>query len=91
MTDLKNTADRLCGNFIGGFGRYRTAKAVSSDNNILGVISAASQYENTGSALELLPVDYPVPFLSLQFDGDHNPVNRLKIDSFLDEVRKRKG
>jgi predicted CoA-substrate-specific enzyme activase len=86
MTDLQNTADRLCGNFIGGFGRYRIAKAVSCGPHVLGIISAVSQYENTGSSLELLPIDHPVPFLSLQFDGDHNPVNQLKIDSFLDEI-----
>jgi hypothetical protein len=86
MKDLKNTADRFCGNFIGGFGRYRIAKAASCGPHVLGIISAVSQYENTGSSLELLPVDHPVPFLSLQFDGDHNQVNQLKIDSFLDEI-----
>jgi predicted CoA-substrate-specific enzyme activase len=91
MGDLKNTADRLCGNFIGGFGRYRIAKAASCENRVLGVISAVSQYENTGSSLELLPIDHRVPFLSLQFDGDHNPANQLKIDSFLDEIAKRKN
>jgi hypothetical protein len=90
MTDLKNTADRLCGNFIGGFGRYRIAKAASCDTHVLGVISAASQYENTGSILELLPVDRQTPILNLQFDGDYNPVNQLKIDSFLDEIGRAK-
>jgi hypothetical protein len=90
MADLKSTADRLCGNFIGGFGRYRIAKATLCDPHVPGVISAASQYENTGSSLDLLPIDRRVPFLSLQFDGDNNQANRLKIDSFLDEITKGK-
>jgi predicted CoA-substrate-specific enzyme activase len=91
MAGLRNTADRLCGNFIGGFGRYRIAKAAPYDTHVLGVISAASQHENTGSVLELCPVDHHAPFLSLQFDGDYNPANQLKIDSFLDEIVKRKN
>ncbi|MDR2434390.1 MAG: acyl-CoA dehydratase activase [Treponema sp.] len=91
MTELKNTADRLCGNFIGGFGRYRIAKAAVYDGpHVSGVISAVSQHENTGSSLELLPVDHSLPFLGLQFDGDNNPVNQLKIDSFLDEIGRRR-
>jgi hypothetical protein len=36
-------------------------------------------------------MDHHVPFLSLQFDGDNNPVNQLKIDSFLNEIVKRKN
>jgi hypothetical protein len=50
-------------------------------------VVVALMNENTGSSLELLPVDHPVPFLSLQFNGDYNPVNQLKIDSFLREHR----
>jgi predicted CoA-substrate-specific enzyme activase len=89
MTALKNTADRLCGNFIGGFGRYRIAKAASCGPPVPGIIAASSQHENTGASLELLPVEYPAPFLSLQFDGDHNPANQLKIDSFLNEIKDK--
>jgi hypothetical protein len=89
MADLKNTADRLCGNFIGGFGRYRIAKAAPCGTHVPGLIATASQYENTASILELLPFDRHVPFLSLQFDGDTNPVNQLKIDSFLDREKEK--
>jgi hypothetical protein len=91
MAHLKNVADKHYGNCYGGFGRYRSAKAASRDARVLGVISAASQYENTGSILELLPADCHVPFLTLQFDGDCNPINQLKIDSFLDEIGRGKN
>jgi predicted CoA-substrate-specific enzyme activase len=78
------------GVFNGAFGNYRNAKAFMREYNehIAGVISASSQYENTGSILELLSPDERRPFLDLRFDGESNPVNRLKLDVFLDGIAK---
>jgi hypothetical protein len=91
IADLKNSAYRLCGNLTGGFGLYRIAKDTSHTSNISGIISAASQYENTESVLEYLPAPRHVPHLSLRFDGEHNPVNQLKVESFLDEIAQGRG
>jgi hypothetical protein len=75
---------------MGGFGKYRYAKTLSCGPAVLGIVSAASQYENTESILEFLSTDNSAPLLNLRFDGEDNPVNRLKIDSFRDRMKKDK-
>jgi hypothetical protein len=74
------------GIFNGGFGNYRSAKAALYNKNIHGIISAASQYENTESVLDVLSAHKNLPFLSLRFDGENNPVNRLKLKAFLEWI-----
>jgi predicted CoA-substrate-specific enzyme activase len=80
------TNGSCAGVFNGGFGNYRDAKASMHNEHILGIISASSQYENTESILELWSSEKKLPFLNLRFDGESNPVNRLKVDSFLSGI-----
>ncbi|MDR2553497.1 MAG: hypothetical protein LBD31_10095 [Treponema sp.] len=84
------TGGTAAGDFNGGFGNYRLAKTALYNEHILGVISVSSQYENTESVLELLSPGKKTPFLNLRFDGENNPVSRLKIEAFLDGVGKER-
>ncbi len=70
----------------GGCAEYRRQKAGFSHPKLLGIIAAASQHENTQSILELAPRGSKVPLLGIRFDGTDDPVNRLKIDTFLHEA-----
>ena len=72
----------------GGYAEYRRRKADFTHPQLRGIISAASQYENTESILELAPHQSKNPMLGIRFDGTDDPVNRLKIDTFLLEVKR---
>jgi predicted nucleotide-binding protein (sugar kinase/HSP70/actin superfamily) len=86
-SSLEHLSSSSCaGVFNGGFGNYRNAKASMYNEHILGIISVSSQYENTESILELWSPEKKLPFLNLRFDGESNPVNRLKVDSFLSGI-----
>ncbi|MGI6238143.1 MAG: acyl-CoA dehydratase activase [Christensenellales bacterium] len=71
----------------GGYAAYRRQKAEFAHPELLGIIAAASQHENTQSILELVPRRSKTPLLGIRFDGTDDPVNRLKIDTFLHETR----
>jgi predicted CoA-substrate-specific enzyme activase len=90
IEQLNRSVDALAGEYFGGFGKYRSAKASAREmrRNIIGVISVSSQYENTASVLELLSTEQNIPLLNLRFDGDNNPINQLKTDFFLNEITK---
>lgn len=70
----------------GGYAQYRCQKADFTHPKLLGIIAAASQHENTQSVLELTPRESKAPLLGIRFDGTDDPVNRLKIDTFLHEA-----
>ncbi len=72
----------------GGYAQYRRQKADFTHPKLLGIIAASSQHENTQSILELAPRRSNTPLLGIKFDGTDNPVNRLKIDTFLHEARE---
>ncbi|MGI6169595.1 MAG: acyl-CoA dehydratase activase [Christensenellales bacterium] len=70
----------------GGYAEYRRQKAAFTHPKLLGIIAAASQHENTQSILDLAPHGSKAPLLNIRFDGTDDPVNRLKIDTFLHEA-----
>lgn len=72
----------------GGYAAYRHAKVDFTHPGLRGIISAASQHENTESILELASRQSKNPMLRILFDGTDDPVNRLKIDTFLHEVKE---
>jgi len=72
----------------GGYAEYRHGKVDFIHSGLCGIISAASQHENTESILELASQQTKNPMLRILFDGTDDPVNRLKIDTFLHEVKK---
>ncbi|AKL96388.1 CoA-substrate-specific enzyme activase [Clostridium aceticum] len=87
LSHLIAAADERMKYYSGGNGRYRQAKIVSSFNNIDGIITAASMYENTNIILNLLykGVDEKLlkPVLHLTFDGNKNENDETKIKSFM--------
>ncbi|AOY74510.1 acyl-CoA dehydratase activase [Clostridium formicaceticum] len=87
LSDLIATADKRMKYYTGGNGRYRQAKILSGFNNIDGIITAASMYENTNTILNLLykGVDekHLKPVLHLTFDGNKNENDKTKIQSFM--------
>lgn len=72
----------------GGYAEYRHCKVDFTHPQLRGIISAASQHENTESILELASHQSKNPMLGIRFDGTDDPVNRLKIDTFLHVVKR---
>lgn len=81
----KNRDFYIC---LGGYAEYRHGKADFTHPQLRGIISAASQHENTESILELASHQSKNPMLRILFDGTDDPINRLKIDTFLYEVKR---
>jgi len=84
---LLAAADSYIGYYAGAFGRYRAAKALHSDYAD-GIVSVASMYENTDVSLGIMQRrpesdNDHTPCLQLSFDGNDDPANTLKIESFL--------
>ncbi len=84
---LIEDADNSVKYYAGGNGRYRTAKQKTTSNNIDGIISVNSMYENTAIVLSMLQNNFDKelnkPILNLTFDGTNNENDQIKIESFL--------
>lgn len=74
----KNSNFYIC---PGGYAEYRHRKMDFTHPQLRGIITAASQYENVQSILELASQQSKNPMLRILFDGTDDPVNRLKIDT----------
>ena len=81
LAKLQSIADRYLPSYNGANGRYRLAKMISG--NYRGLIQIASQYENTGTILELMPHIDSGKHLSLGFDGTFTQTDQLKLQAFL--------
>jgi hypothetical protein len=90
IEQLRRQADQLLGNYLGGFGRYRTARLHSNYAaalNACGIVTAASNYENTQAILDLIVPSPRLPHLRLSFDGETSPLARLRIEAFLEQLQ----
>ncbi len=78
-------ADKTLGFYAGSNGRYRESKILGDLENIDGVITVASMYENTSISLNLFHGRFngKTPVLNLTFDGNQNENDRIKMESFL--------
>jgi predicted CoA-substrate-specific enzyme activase len=85
LMKMRNKDYHIC---LGGYAHYRHNKANFSHSQLCGVLSVASQHENTESVLELAHRQSNNPMLRILFDGTDDPINRLKIDTFLHEIKK---
>lgn len=81
----KNSDFYIC---PGGYAKYRHRMTDFEHPRLCGIISVASQHENAESILELASHQSKNPMLRILFDGIDDPVNRLKIDTFLHEVKR---
>ncbi len=87
LENLITRADNSIGYYSGANGRYREAKILGEMNNIDGIITVSSMYENTGIALNILHKGFEngksKPILNLTFDGNENENDKIKIESFI--------
>lgn len=81
---IKN-ANKFNKHYSGGNGRYRAAKLYTDIDNLHGIITVSSRYENTDIVLDIKnrKDDNLYPIINLNYDGQENENNRLKLDSFL--------
>lgn len=86
LESLVQRADQHLGLYSGGNGRYRHAKVMGDLNDIKGIITVSSMYENTNTILNILSEDKnnisKIPVLNMTFDGNENEIDKSKIDSF---------
>lgn len=84
---LLDKADITMGLYSGGFGRYRQAKLLMPNKAVNGIINISSMYENTGVLINSLHKEYmnevKKPLINLNFDGNDNDQDNMKIESFL--------
>jgi len=87
LEELSDAADKTVGLYAGAFGRYREAKILCGIDNIDGIITVSSTYENTGIVLDILQKgfssDRAVHILNLTFDGNKNENDEKKVESFI--------
>lgn len=84
---LISIADGTIGYYAGANGRYRESKLSGDLQDVDGIITAASMYENTGIVLNILHKEFEngntKPILNLTFDGNKNENDETKIESFM--------
>lgn len=86
LSKLITLADKTLGFYAGTNGRYRESKILGDLNNIDGVMTATSMYENTGIALDILHRGFKnksKPVLNLTFDGNKNENDETKMEAFI--------
>ncbi len=80
-------ADKATGYYAGANGRYREAKILGDLRAVDGIITVASMYENTGTALNVLHKSFEGgenrPILNLTLDGNRNENDEIKVESFI--------
>jgi predicted CoA-substrate-specific enzyme activase len=90
IEQLQQYADKELGSFMGGFGRHRAARryaGYAAALNVRGIMTVASNYENTQSILDLITKTPPLPHLRLSFDGEDSPLTRLRVEAFLEQLQ----
>lgn len=87
LNEMFEISDSKLPLYSGGNGRYRMIKQFRCSDEINGILTLNSMYENTGTILKILRDKYndelKHPIIDLSFDGSEHSDNNDKIENFI--------
>ncbi|PAB58378.1 acyl-CoA dehydratase activase [Anaeromicrobium sediminis] len=87
LGEFVNGADSKLKLYAGGDGRYRFTKLYRHPENINGIMTIGSMYENTATILNILQKNFEneeiPPIINLDFDGTKHNTMETKINTFI--------